>query len=384
MKIVHFISRDKFTSGYINFMKLKMADYKHSFIISSNGFPLSLIDEEAVYYIDDFKKIRSQINIINELLTCDLLIVSGVWSDARQALNRLPKHILKKTYLHFWGGDFYFLAENKSITHIRWHIRKLLYQLCWYRSAGLIFLIDGEYEKYMELGGVKKPHYIAPMPGDPCKEVRLANYRQKQGKEKETVKIIVGNSATETNCHIEVFELLKKFSQEKIEVFVPLSYGDIGKYQDNVLQKGNELLGSAFHPIMDFMEKEKYTELLAAMDIAVFNNNRQQAMGNINMLLGLGVKVFLRDDTTMWKRFLDDGYTVYPINTIEDMDLTEFFEFSEENRKRNEMIADNRDNMKLAKCAWKVVFDRGGVQNYQINNLILLEHLCDCLIGGVA
>ena len=48
------------------------------------------------------------------------------------------------------------------------------------------------------------------------------------------------------------------------------------------------------------------------------------------------------------------------------------------------MIADTRDNMKLAKCAWKVVFDRGGVQNYQINNLILLEHLCDCLIGGVA
>lgn len=360
MKIVHFVSRDKFTSGYINFMKIKMRDYEHSFIILSKGFPLSLIDENSIYYIKDFKKIRKAADIMNELQKCDIVIVSGVWFDVQYALNQLSNRILHKTYLHFWGGDFYFLAENKSIRHIKWHIKKILLELCWYRSAGLIFLIDGEYEKYVELGGIKKPHYIAPMPGDPCKENQLADYRQKRNEEKDTVKILVGNSATETNAHIEVFKMLKNFPRDRIKVFVPLSYGDKGTYLNFVITKGKELLGSAFYPILDYMEKEEYIKLLSTMDIAVFNNNRQQAMGNISLLLGLGAKVFLRDDTTMWKRFSDEGYTIYPITMIMDTSFNELVQFSEKDRSKNEMISDSRDSMKLSEDAWTEIFERGG------------------------
>ena len=45
--------------------------------------------------------------------------------------------------------------------------------------------------------------------------------------EKQIINILIGNSATETNNHIEVLDLLSKFKNEDIKIYVPLSYGDM-------------------------------------------------------------------------------------------------------------------------------------------------------------
>ena len=51
MSIVHVVHRDKFTSGYINFMKTEMGN-ENIFITLKDGFELSLVDEENIYYIE--------------------------------------------------------------------------------------------------------------------------------------------------------------------------------------------------------------------------------------------------------------------------------------------------------------------------------------------
>lgn len=48
------------------------------------------------------------------------------------------------------------------------------------------------------------------------------------------------------------------------------------------------------------MNPEEYCSFLSEMDVAVFNNNRQQGMANIALLANLGTKVFIRNDTSMW------------------------------------------------------------------------------------
>ena len=73
------------------------------------------------------------------------------------------------------------------------------------------------------------------------------------------------------------------------------------------------------------MPKKQYYNHLKDIDIAIFNNNRQQAMGNIAALTLLGAKVYIRDDTTMWNHFvLDNGFRLYSMNSICELNFDSF------------------------------------------------------------
>jgi hypothetical protein len=172
LKILHIVNRDKFTSGYVNFMKKEMRIYKHYFIIDNKGFDLKLANEYDVTFIDGYNKRDSLKQIITIAVECDLIVVTGIFGSMR-ALYKFPNDILNKTYLHFWGGDFYSLRNKEHLLHLRTnlkkHIRKKIYKKC----AGFIFLIDGEYDYFVDITHIKKLHYVAPMPGDPDNKINL-------------------------------------------------------------------------------------------------------------------------------------------------------------------------------------------------------------------
>ena len=65
----------------------------------------------------------------------------------------------------------------------------------------------------------------------------------------------------------------------------------------------------------------KYLELLGQIDIAIFAHKRQQAMGNAITLLGLGKKVYMRDDVTSWQLFKNIGVKVFELNKLDLMPL---------------------------------------------------------------
>ena len=98
-----------------------------------------------------------------------------------------------------------------------------------------------------------------------------------------TVNILVGNSATKTNNHIEVLNWLSRFKKNNIKIYCPLSYGDKG-YASEVAEYGRKMFGDKFVPVLNYMKSDEYSVFLNKMDIAVFNNNRQQATANIEIL----------------------------------------------------------------------------------------------------
>ena len=48
-----------------------------------------------------------------------------------------------------------------------------------------------------------------------------------------------------------------------------------------------------------------YLDFLGDIDIAIFAHKRQQAMGNIITLLGLGKKIYIRNNISSWQFFKD-------------------------------------------------------------------------------
>lgn len=115
--------------------------------------------------------------------------------------------------------------------------------------------------------------------------------------------ILIGNSGTPTLNHIDVFY---KINQTAIaassKIVVPLSYG-LNEYIDAVKTMGAELFGDSFYPLEDFIPLVEYNKVLREIDVAIFYNYRQQALGNIVALLYMGAKVYLSNKNPIYHFF---------------------------------------------------------------------------------
>jgi len=89
------------------------------------------------------------------------------------------------------------------------------------------------------------------------------------------------------------------------------------EYAEQVSKLGGKLFGDKFMPLLDFMPFEKYLELLGQIDITVFAHKRQQAMGNTITLLGLGKKVYMRNDVTPWEFLMELGVEVCDLEQLD-------------------------------------------------------------------
>lgn len=129
------------------------------------------------------------------------------------------------------------------------------------------------------------------------------------------INILVGNSATPTNNHIEIFEILSKINLDGKKVVVPLSYGE-DKYRTLICEKGKEILGDKFFPLTEFFPLKQYNRILACCSVAIMNHVRQQALGNIGFMLYWGKRVFLNPRGENYKFFHQMGFSVNQTNEL--------------------------------------------------------------------
>jgi len=127
---------------------------------------------------------------------------------------------------------------------------------------------------------------------------------QQQVTQQTGMNILAGNSATESNNHVDLFlQIRDQVDLSRRKVIVPLSYGS-DDYANKVVTVGKELLGDAFVPLLDFLPKQKYMEILRSCGFAIMNHRRQQAVGNVCMAMLMGARVYLRPENplTEWIR----------------------------------------------------------------------------------
>lgn len=141
--------------------------------------------------------------------------------------------------------------------------------------------------------------------------------------QQDKVNIIINNSASKNGNHKTIFDKLNTLEISTLnKVVVPLSYGDTN-YKDYVLNYGKAIFGEKFHPLVDFMPKDEYFKTLSDIDVAFYGARRQEAAGNIYFLLGLGVKVFLREDNNMTAFLRDNGFIFFvfekDLNSADDI-----------------------------------------------------------------
>ena len=81
-------------------------------------------------------------------------------------------------------------------------------------------------------------------------------------------------------------------------------------------------------------------------------------MRNINALLAMGAKVYMKSNTSMWNMYTNEkGYTLYNIENIPDYSFDKFIEFEKSTAADNfEKIKRYRDK-EYKKKQWQAIFD---------------------------
>ena len=170
-------------------------------------------------------------------------------------------------------------------------------------------VIHTEYLMMKELTGFKAKEFYYPK-----------NHSFQSLIEQEPIKhngdIIIGNSATYTNNHVDVWDKVNTFIPENANVIIPVNYGN-KNYADylSAAIKSDEV---NIKFLKDFLPKNDYFKLVDSCGYAVFGVLRQQAMGNIYRCLAKGIKLFLYRDSVPYKYLTDLGCIIFAIEDIDD------------------------------------------------------------------
>lgn len=134
-------------------------------------------------------------------------------------------------------------------------------------------------------------------------------------------RLLLGNSASSTNNHLDAFALLEKIPwRENLEVVCPLSYGNL-RYAEHVTQKGRAILGESLNPLRELLPLPQYFEMLQKLDGAIMFHNRGQGAGNINVLLLMGKKIFLKPENPLSPMYRELGVQFFAPDEIASWSL---------------------------------------------------------------
>lgn len=324
--ILHIAILDKFIPPFIDFLEANFDDFskRHTFFIESHSLTYSIRPRENILFASDYDKWGKYIELLRLMYRASKIILHGLWSYRVVQLLALQPWLLKKCYWVIWGGDLY-RYELEGDRDSGWQCSEKWRRFVIKRIGHLITFFDGEYElakKWYGARGVHHKSFTYPSNICRCDVQQLIKH--------ESINIQVGNSATYTNRHLVVIEKLSKYKGDNIKIYVPLSYGD-GEYAKKVVARGASVFGEKFVPLLDFIPYDEYLKYLAGIDIAIFNQNRQQGVGNIITLLGMGKTVYMSSEVTSWRALRNLGLHIFDVEKLDIAMLT--LVQAEENKK---------------------------------------------------
>jgi len=348
---LHVIPYNTYGKFFTEFIVKNFDKDHHEFFYTSTNLEFS----------DEVKKVRHQIlkKGVSQyiLLFCAFLkyervILHGLFNNRHNLLLLFVPQLTKKTYWVIWGGDLYAYKHRKTglKSNLQEYVRKLLFK----RIENVIANTEGDYEllnkwypgKYQRF----ESKYYLPFVFPGAADLKKTNV--------SILNVLIGNSSSITNNHLEVFQRIKnEMVCENVDFYVPLNYGDLG-YRDTVIGWGSKIIGSNFKPIVDYIDYDEYIEFLKTIDTAIFYHDRQQAMGNIIQLLALGKKVYIRSDTTHFKSLKEKGFVIIDAySTLDSIAIP----LSKEDQNNNISLAKKVFSEETIVKQWEVVFSESRI-----------------------
>ncbi|MEP3561480.1 MAG: TDP-N-acetylfucosamine:lipid II N-acetylfucosaminyltransferase [Marinobacter sp.] len=319
-KVLHVMpSTSRNTTRLMSFMSDMTFTRKQSFLVhgpmtdrvkfSESRFDVTFVKGDLLSFLKEARR----------FFESEKIVVHGFFNVNLKVFFLLFPSLLKKVYWVVWGGDLYSMLSlpRGFFGDVKSRISKFVFN----KINFVVTYIPGDYLLVNKHFNPKSEFVKCLMyPGNLYKN----NEVESSGQNSEA-RILVGNSGAPSNNHIRVFERLKRNpNSANIKIYCPLSYGN-SEYISKVKRAGYQNFGDRFVALDKYMDMEHYVEFLSTIRYAVFDYDRQQGMGNIISLLGLGKGVFLNPSTTPWDFFKEEGVQVLDVNELVKADFEKEF-----------------------------------------------------------
>ena len=366
MKYLHIMRNDKFINPFIEFINKNFLKEENAFFIIDGLETIEVPNEKNVErYISKGKNLKGilkkvvlllqlpilYIKLFNYSKKCEKIYFHGLFDPRIIVFIYFFRFFLKKSSWIIWGGDLYDCVYKKnsfiqkSFEKIDRYVKK--------NMAVISTLVPEDYliaKKYYDVSGeYQRAIYINPIKLEFLEKISKAS---KNGK--KFINIQIGNSADPANNHFEVLDILKKYKDENIKIYCPLSYGD-REYALKVTKYGKKIFKEKFVEMLNFLNPQKYTEYLGSIDILIFNHKRQQGLANINALAYLEKKIYIRSDISSWNYLKNEiGLKIFDIEEIKKKKFSDFINNPKNNNK--EIILNTVYSNEYQKKIWQKNF----------------------------
>lgn len=126
--------------------------------------------------------------------------------------------------------------------------------------------------------------------------------------------VLLGHMAGIRSNQVDGLLFMRKFRKCFNKCIIPLSYGEPW-YRNVLLKIGRWLLGKQFNPLLHFMPREEYNQLLVSCSAVVLPTYKPEGMGNCLTALWMGARLYMYKRNAQYQFFKRLGLKIF---TIED------------------------------------------------------------------
>lgn len=376
--ILHIVPDDKFIDIAYNMFE-KISPNNNEFMVVTKVNRFKYIKTAPITKVNPFEFMNK--NFIKNLDKYEFIVLHWLDFFKMKLLLKAPKNI--KFVWIGWGGDYYDYIKLPSGSLLMSDTHLLAKKLSKNR-VGIKNILKRFIKKialinHQDIKAINRIDYFAPVLENEYKLMQEAieNFSPKfidwnyGTLEDDLIKgyqnlhvngnnILIGNSATLPNNHLEALDILKNIDTTYRTIIMPLSYGDM-QYADMLIKKGKELFGGNFKPLIDFMPIEDYIKIISSCSIVIMNHLRQQAVGNIIIMLYLGAKVFLNKENPAYTFFKNQHVNIFSLDDLEDSFINK--KLDDEQVHENRMILQKLWGRETALLKTKVLIETARTNN---------------------
>lgn len=334
--ILHIVPDEKFIDAAYRSFEAANPD-NNEFVIIEKKHLLRFIKNTPIRFVEHTEFWSKQ--FVDSLKNYDMVCLHWMDDAKMQLLTRADQSV--KFVWIGWGGDYYDLITGDTTkllkpktlalsqkhriqvsslplkSKIKQIIKRIIYkkiekQHIMNRIDFFAPVLYEDYELLLKAIPDFKPHYLAWNYGTLEDDMI-------KGFEDHVISgnnILIGNSASYENNHFDVFDHIKSLNLGSRKILSPLSYGDM-QYRELVASEAKMLFGEQFVSVEGFMPISEYVSMLSSCSVAIMGHLRQQALGNIVIMIYLGAKIFLDRHNPVYLFFKKHHTFIYTLDEIE-------------------------------------------------------------------
>lgn len=333
--ILHIAHDDKFIDMAYNMFE-KATPNNNEFIIATKQKSFKYIKTTPATKITPLKLLSK--SFAKRLTQYEFVVLHWLDDFKKQLILNAPKDV--KFLWIGWGGDYYcYLNKNlflpvteqlvKNIYQNNFHlilkskIKSFIKQKLLLRDIKNLEevinrinyfapVLEEDYNSVASYFKEFKPKYISWNYGTLEDDLIKTDNKNITG-----ANILIGNSATPENNHLDILNMLKKIGIGNRKIIIPLSYGDM-VYKKHVEKKAQDFFGDKVEILKTFIPILDYNKIIQTCSIVIMNHLRQQALGNIVTMMYYGAKIFLNKESPVYSFFKKNGAIIFNLDEIKE------------------------------------------------------------------